>query len=500
MAPKVIKTTFLLRRGLAEEWTSVNPVLALAEPGFEKDTYRLKIGDGITPWNSLPYLNNGDAALHYLGMATLAAGETVEHALERIVSDYQATYPSYTLDAGAIAIVDTGEYIYNGTVWQEFGNESLYETKAEAQAAYEELQNLLNLEAVARTNADAAKVDREIAGPNGTAIIFNKSDGGGAKFEHNDGTESFVGVNDGGQNGLVAQIYADKFVDGKWQGAKLDVTNNGMYYTVGNKSFAQRAIADNEIATKGNVQSAIDAKELTAGAGLVIESQAVGLLPKYNNYLVRATFEKPVLSLTMSGVGGAKEIGTPLTISTITHRETHADNIASGTLKFYRNGTAVQTIMPSASSATVTLDESITEAGTSAGSVSYKLQCTDTLGDTQASGTITATWYRYVYSQVGDPATVPTSAANCDKQANLATFAANGADFTYAVGDCIWLLTTNANAKIQTNVLGQWVDVTYYSEGSVTFTQANGATATYYAYRTDAFIGAGTAKYRITNP
>lgn len=245
---------------------------------------------------------------------------------------------------------------------------------------------------------------------------------------------------------------------------------------------------------------AYNGKELTAGAGIVIESQAVGLLPKYNSYLVRATFEKPVLSLTMSGVGGAKEIGTPLTISAITHNETHADNIAAGTLKFYRNNAEVQVITPSASSATVTLDEAITEAGTSAGSVSYKLQCTDTLGDTRSSSTITATWNRYVYSQVGDPETVPKSAENCVKQANLATFAANGADFNYAVGDCIWLLTTNANAKIQTNVLGQWVDVTYYSGGSVTFTQANGATATYYAYRTDAFIGAGTAKYRITNP
>lgn len=244
----------------------------------------------------------------------------------------------------------------------------------------------------------------------------------------------------------------------------------------------------------------IEENALTAGNGIVIENKAISLIPKYNSYLVRATFEIPVLTLTMSGVGGAKEIGTPLTISTITHSETNADNITAGTLKFYRNGTAVQTITPSASSATVTLDEAITEAGTSAGSVSYKLQCTDTLGDTRSSSTITATWNRYVYSQVGDPATVPTSAENCVKQANLATFAANGADFTYAVGNCIWLLTTNANAKIQTNVLGQWVDVTYYSGGSVTFTQANGATATYYAYRTDAFIGAGTAKYRITNP
>lgn len=44
-----------LRRGTAAEWTSANPVLASGEPGFEMDTGLFKLGDGITPWNSLRY-------------------------------------------------------------------------------------------------------------------------------------------------------------------------------------------------------------------------------------------------------------------------------------------------------------------------------------------------------------------------------------------------------------------------------------------------------------
>lgn len=44
-----------LRRDLASRWANVNPILAAAEPGFERDTGRLKIGDGVTPWNELPY-------------------------------------------------------------------------------------------------------------------------------------------------------------------------------------------------------------------------------------------------------------------------------------------------------------------------------------------------------------------------------------------------------------------------------------------------------------
>lgn len=104
---------------------------------------------------------------------------------------------------------------------------------------------------------------------------------------------------------------------------------------------------------------------------------------------------------------------------------------------------------------------------------------------------------RYVYSKIGSPDAAPTTASECVKQADLATFGKNGADFTYTVDSCIWLLTTKQAAKIQTNVLGQWADVNAYGGEAVEFTQANGTTATYYAYRTDTFTGAGTAKYRI---
>ena len=44
-----------LRRGSAQEWSNVNPTLAIGELGIEIDTGRIKIGDGVTPWNSLRY-------------------------------------------------------------------------------------------------------------------------------------------------------------------------------------------------------------------------------------------------------------------------------------------------------------------------------------------------------------------------------------------------------------------------------------------------------------
>ena len=44
-----------LRRGSAQEWSNVNPTLAIGELGIEIDTGRIKIGDGVTSWNSLKY-------------------------------------------------------------------------------------------------------------------------------------------------------------------------------------------------------------------------------------------------------------------------------------------------------------------------------------------------------------------------------------------------------------------------------------------------------------
>lgn len=55
-----------IRRGTAAEWAASEPqpggeILKLGEPGYEKDTGKLKIGDGVTPWNSLSYFSDGAA-------------------------------------------------------------------------------------------------------------------------------------------------------------------------------------------------------------------------------------------------------------------------------------------------------------------------------------------------------------------------------------------------------------------------------------------------------
>jgi Major tropism determinant N-terminal domain len=79
------------KRAIASRWTSVNPVLAAGELGLETDTVKMKFGDGVTAWNSLPYANIGNQGIqgiqgaqgqgfNNVGQATLDFGNGSDQA------------------------------------------------------------------------------------------------------------------------------------------------------------------------------------------------------------------------------------------------------------------------------------------------------------------------------------------------------------------------------------------------------------------------------------
>lgn len=53
----VVQAKLILRNGTAAEWVEKNPVLTKGELGAEIDTGLLKLGDGISAFSSLPYIN-----------------------------------------------------------------------------------------------------------------------------------------------------------------------------------------------------------------------------------------------------------------------------------------------------------------------------------------------------------------------------------------------------------------------------------------------------------
>lgn len=57
-----VQTVIKVRRDIAANWTSVNPVLESGEIGFETDTNQLKIGDGVLTWTALTYASGAGGA------------------------------------------------------------------------------------------------------------------------------------------------------------------------------------------------------------------------------------------------------------------------------------------------------------------------------------------------------------------------------------------------------------------------------------------------------
>ena len=57
MATNSVKVTLQIRHDEAADWTTRNPILAQGEYGLETDTFLIKVGDGVTDWAHLRYLN-----------------------------------------------------------------------------------------------------------------------------------------------------------------------------------------------------------------------------------------------------------------------------------------------------------------------------------------------------------------------------------------------------------------------------------------------------------
>lgn len=112
----VVNTTFKLKRGTEARWTEVNPILEQGEPGFVYDKHKLKIGDGITPWNDLPFIGEesiGDDVLNYdyVDNFPVIGDENIIYKAEKEQSLYQ-----FNADTGKYEKISDGRGFDNITI------------------------------------------------------------------------------------------------------------------------------------------------------------------------------------------------------------------------------------------------------------------------------------------------------------------------------------------------------------------------------------------------
>lgn len=104
------------RRGTASGATSSNPILAEGEPGYEVDTNKMKIGDGISEWVDLPYFGGSGGG----GIESIVAGTDISvdnTDPENPVVSFDGTIPtalaSLTDDSTHRLVTDTEKSTWN---------------------------------------------------------------------------------------------------------------------------------------------------------------------------------------------------------------------------------------------------------------------------------------------------------------------------------------------------------------------------------------------------
>ena len=102
MEDKVISVKLRTQYDTAANWASNNPVLLSGELGVESDTLKMKVGNGSTVWNSLPYLLSGDAfqaatTITVITSASPALGTVSNNTEYRCTNTSLSAAPSMTI-------------------------------------------------------------------------------------------------------------------------------------------------------------------------------------------------------------------------------------------------------------------------------------------------------------------------------------------------------------------------------------------------------------------
>lgn len=135
--------TIQLKRGRAASWLNLNPVLAPGEPGFEIDTGKMKIGNGVDEWTRLQYLGDDktlvvNAETHYDFPAIGDVEVIYKASQEKLLYQWNDETFEYEL------LVDTTKYVTKTELQEAIDNIEIPEISLEDYATKAYAQELFN--------------------------------------------------------------------------------------------------------------------------------------------------------------------------------------------------------------------------------------------------------------------------------------------------------------------------------------------------------------------
>ena len=92
-----------VRRGVAADWTSVNPILAAGEMGVETDTNKFKFGNGTGAWTTLAYAASDSAAIGEISQDAINTALTMGSGLSKTYNDGANTI-TINVDSSVVAL------------------------------------------------------------------------------------------------------------------------------------------------------------------------------------------------------------------------------------------------------------------------------------------------------------------------------------------------------------------------------------------------------------
>jgi len=159
-----------VRRGVAADWTSVNPILAAGEMGVETDTNKFKFGNGTGAWSTLAYAASDSAAIGEISQDAINTALTMGSGLSKTYNDGANTI-TISVDS---AVVATRSYVDSAVAGLSSSVDAAYVPEADKGVAYGVAS--LDANAVVPTiQISDSSVRTKLSGTAG--ITFNQSTG-----------------------------------------------------------------------------------------------------------------------------------------------------------------------------------------------------------------------------------------------------------------------------------------------------------------------------------
>lgn len=88
------------RRDTAANWTSTNPILEDGQLGFETNTLKSKLGNGVTAWNALAYTATSSTTTLLAGFPVSTTGLATGDHLEFLSTNWVNVQKTTLSDGG----------------------------------------------------------------------------------------------------------------------------------------------------------------------------------------------------------------------------------------------------------------------------------------------------------------------------------------------------------------------------------------------------------------